>query len=532
MNWKDRLERAFRPNPLDDDVLEELAQHAQALYASARAEGCHGGEAERRVEVQIAAWAASPELLRQRTKRAAAVVPPPSAARPAAGVIQDARYAWRLLRAQPAYTAVVVATMALGIAATTVVASVAYGVLLKPLPWADAPRLVRLYETREGSTRRFRPMMTNASYRAWRDDMRSLDAIGAWSAARVAMPGSAGLPRLTITEVTPSLFPMLQASPALGRLFAEGDDRPGAAPVAILSHGLWQRAFGGRADIVGRNVRFDTTTYTIVGVMPASFAFPDHESAAWVPLYVEPVTTPGRGGFSISLFQAIGRLRPQVTADQAAAEGTARGRSGGDVGVMAMAVFGSHGPVIVTAVPLLQALTGDVRPAILVLLAAVALLLATATANVASLQLARAASRRRELAIRSALGAARMRLVRQAIVENIVLGLLGGAAGLLLAALMHRALPALLPVGFPRIEDVALGWRIQALALALSLAAGLGCGLLPALQSGAAISCPRWRRTRARRPGAACARARRACAPRSWSRRSPSPACCSSPRRC
>jgi putative ABC transport system permease protein len=483
MDWKSRVRAAFVVPP-DEDVIEELAQHAAATYAAARAEGADTPEAERRVDAQIAAWTANQTLLRRRARSAAAVTPPPSQARPLASILQDGRYAWRLLHKQPAYTALVVATMALGIAATTVVGSVAYGVLLKPLPWADAPRLVRLYETREGSTRRFRPMMTNGSYRAWRDGMRTIDAIGAWQTERVAMAGYAGLPRLTITDVTPSLFGLLRATPAAGRLFADGDEKPGAAPVAILSYALWQRTFGGRPDIVGQAVRFDTTTYTIIGVMPASFAFPDRESAAWVPFYVEPVTQPGRDGFSISMFQAIGRLRPGATAAQASAEGTARARTVGNIGVVTMAVFGTNGAANVSATPMLQALTADVRPAILILLVAVVLLLATATANVASLQLARAASRRREQAIRVALGAARGRLVRQALVENLLLGLLGGAAGVALAALMHRALPSLLPAGFPRVDDVALGWRILLFAAAVSMAAGLGCGLLPALQSG------------------------------------------------
>ena len=188
MDWQSRVRAAF-VRPPDEDVIEELAQHAAAVYAAARAEGCDAGEAERRVDVQVAAWIENRALLRRRARREAAVTPPPSfatapggkpaATRPLASIAQDVRYAWRLLRKQPAYTALVVATMALGIAATTVVGSVAYGVLLKPLPWADAPRLVRLYETREGSTRRFRPMMTNGSYRAWREEMRTLDAIGA-----------------------------------------------------------------------------------------------------------------------------------------------------------------------------------------------------------------------------------------------------------------------------------------------------------------------------------------------------------------
>src|SRR5262249_24798091 len=346
---------------------------------------------------------------------------------------------------------------------------------------------------REGGTRRFKPMMTNLPYRGWREDMKPLDGLGAWSTEQVALAGQAHAARIKIADVTPSLLPMLQAAPALGRLFTDADTPESDAatrrhegragvPVVILSSGLWQQQFGGPRDVLGQTIRLDATSYTVVGVMPASFGFPDRDTRAWVPFYVEPVTTPGSQNFSISMFQALGRLRPGVTPAQAAAEGTARGRTVPDPGVVAMAVFGSNGPVTVTVTPMLDALTKDVRPAILILFAAGALLLAAATANVASLQLARATGRRRELAIRSALGAARGRLARQTLVENVLLGMLGGAAGLGLAALMHRALPSILPAGFPRLDDLAFDWRIQAFAAGVSIAAGLGCGLLPALQ--------------------------------------------------
>ena len=471
--------------------MEELAQHAAAVYASARAEGCEPAEADRRVEQQIAAWTSNPALLRRRPKREPAVPPPSASGSGLILVAQDARYAWRLLRRQPAYAALVIATMALGIAATTVLGSVAYGVLLKPLPWADAPRLVRLYESREGSTRRFGPMMTNGTFRAWQETTpETLDAMGAWSADQVTFAGETAAERITIAGVTPELLSMLRAAPAIGRAFVPGEEQPGRPPVAILSHGLWQQRFGGRHDVVGQTIRFDATTYTIVGVMPASFEFPNRETRAWVPFYVQPTTTPGKEGHTISMFQAIGRLRPGMTAAQAAAEGTARGRSVPPLGVVAMAVFGTNGAVEVSAVPMLQALTDDVKPAILILLAAVVLLLVTAVANVASLQLARGTGRRRELAIRAALGAGRGRLVRQTLVENLLLGLLGGVAGLGLAALMHRALPAILPVDFPRIDDLVFDIRIQLFALAVSIAAGLGCGLLPALHSARADVVP------------------------------------------
>ena len=481
MDWKTQIKSALGPT-VDDEVLEELAQHAAATYASARAESLDSAQAQQRVAQQIQAWAANPALLRRRPKRDTAIEPPAGAASPFGAIAQDTRYAWRLLRRQPAYAALVIATMALGIAATTVLGSVAYGVLLKPLPWADAPRLVRLYENRQGSTRRFRPMMTNGTYLPWRDTASTLDAIGGWSVDRALMPGDGTSERIGVGYVTPSLFPMLRADPVLGRTFMPGEEEPGHPPAVVLSFGLWRDRFAGRSDVLGQTLRLDDTTYTVVGVMAASFVFPDRETRAWLPFRVRPVITPGQEGFYVSIFQAIGRLRPGATIEQAAAEGTARGRSTPDRGPVTMAVFGSDGPVDVTVLPLMQALTGEVRPAILVLLAAVLLLLITATANVASLQLARATSRRRELAIRAALGAARGRLVRQTLVENLLLGVLGGAAGLALAAMMHRALPAILPVDFPRLDDLAFDVRIQAFAIAVSIAAGLGCGLLPALQ--------------------------------------------------
>ena len=196
--------------------------------------------------------------------------------------------------------------------------------------------------------------MTNLTYRAWRESSGTLDGLAAWSPERVALAGRQQAARILIADITPTLFPLLQATPLLGRVFAAGDDEPGRTPTVVLSYGLWQQQFGGRADAIGQSLRLDATTYTIVGVMPAAFAFPDRETRAWVPFYVEPVTTPGRGGFSISLFQAIGRLREGVTPPQAAAEATARGRSVPDPGVVSMAVFGSNGPVNVTVVPMLR----------------------------------------------------------------------------------------------------------------------------------------------------------------------------------
>ncbi|MGE5243198.1 MAG: ADOP family duplicated permease [Betaproteobacteria bacterium] len=473
--------RAALPT-VDDDIIEELAEHASAVYGGALAEGCPTDEAQRRVDAQVAAWTASARTLGRRPKRQPAIPSPPVTASFIGALWQDVRYAWRVARRQPGYTAVLVATMAIGIAATTVLGSVAYGVLLKPLPWANAPRLVRLYETRHGSTTIMPPLMSNATFREWWRGAKTLDGLGAWSTSQMALAGDRP-ERVRAAAVTPGLLTLLDAVPLKGRLFADGDEEPSRPPVLLLSYRFWQQRFGGREDVIGQTLRLDGRTYTIVGVMPPTFAFPAETTRVWTPLYVPPLYSPGRQGPWVMMFQAIGRLRPGATPAQAAAEGTARGRNAPPDDEVAMAMYGSNGPVEVTALPLLDALTKDVKPAILILLAAAALLLVAATANAAGIQLARATARRRELAIRAAIGAGTGRLVRQTLVENLVMGVLGGAAGLVLAALLHRALPFVLPADFPRAANIAFDVRVQLFGVAVSLAVGVGCGLLPAWQA-------------------------------------------------
>lgn len=397
------------------------------------------------------------------------------------GLIQDAVYAARVLRRRPGNAALAALTVALGVTATTVLFSITYGVLLKPLPWPDADRLVRLYETRPGGTRRLPPLMTNLTYREWREKPATLENLAAWSPRTYTLADERGTERIRLTATTASLFPLLRARPLFGTLFGSDDERDDADQI-VLSHAMWQQRFGSQA-VLGRTVRLDGRPHRIVAVMPPSFPFPDRETPAWVPLYVPPVVTPGSEGRSLRLFNAIARLRPGVTPQQAAAEGTARGRGGPDAGPPEMAVFGTTAPVEISVVKALDAETAELRPALLVLLAAVGLLLTTAVANVASLQLARAVARRREVAIRSALGAGSGRLSRQLLVENVFVGLAGGAAGLLAAAWAHRALPWLLPSDFPRVEGIAIDARVAAFAIAVSIVSSLAFGLFPALYS-------------------------------------------------
>jgi predicted permease len=277
------------------------------------------------------------------------------------------------------------------------------------------------------------------------------------------------------------MFPLLGARPALGAAFAP-DDEAESRRLVILSHGLWQQTFGGNPDVLGRALRLDGEAYTVVGIMPPAFAFPDREARAWTPFRVRPVQQPN-GSTYLSMFGGLARLRPGVTPEQAAAEATARGRGAPDPGLVAVAVFGSRGPVIVTAEPLLESMLGEVRPALVILLAAVILLLAAATGNIASVQLARATMRRREMAVRSALGAGGLRLFRQSLLESLAVGMAGGIAGLALAALIHRALPALLPADFPRAADIAVDPMVLLFAAGATLAASVLFGIMPALEA-------------------------------------------------
>jgi predicted permease len=388
----------------------------------------------------------------------------------------DFRFAIRLLLRERRHTAFVCATMALGIGATTLLFAVTYGVLMKPLPWPNAGRLVTLTETRGGNLPRF-GAFTNAAFHAWREDARSIDGLAAWSQRSVNFTGAGDPERIRVVAASASLFPVLGVRMLIGAPFVEADEVAARGPVVVIAEDFWRQRFGGVADALGRTVLLDGEAHTIVGVLPDAMAFPDRTIRAWLPYRVAPVA-----GNSLALFNAIAAVRAGSSPSQAAAEGTARGRFAPDTAMTATAIFGSNGPIAVNALPLQSALTAEVRRPLLVLLAAVLLLLLAATANVASLQLARATTRRREMAIRAALGANGRRALRQLLVESLLLGVLGGGTGWLLTSVLHRSLPSVLPADFPRATELALDWRVALFALTTSLVTALAFGVLPALQ--------------------------------------------------
>ena len=414
-----------------------------------------------------------------------AAVPPPAGWIPWAGLMQDIRHGARVLRRRRGITLVEMLTMALGIGATTALFSVTYGVLLKPLPWPDSDRLVRLTETRQRHEPRVRGTMSNGPYREWAAEHSTIEAIGGWLTRTATVVIAGGEPtRMPVAAVTPSLLDVVSAAPLRGRLFVDADAKTGVAPqtssagVIVLSYGLSQERFGGPDAAIGRVVRVDGKPMTVVGVMPKAFAFPDRETRAWTPWAPPPVYD--GNVLQMSIFSALARLRPGATPEQASAEGTARARSAPDPGMTAVALFGGNGRAEIRAVPAIEQMTADVRPALLVLLAAVALLLITATANVASVRLADASARRREMAIRAAIGAGTARLTRQLVVESIMTGAGGGLAGVVLAVALHAALPSVLPADFPRVADIEIDWRVLLFAIGASAAASVTCGLLPA----------------------------------------------------
>src|SRR5262245_11499426 len=404
-----RLRGLFRRGRLETDLTDEFRDHLEQDIEARVAQGVPIDQARREAVRAMAGFERRKEECREG-----------SSLRIVDEVLAGLSYARRALGRSLGFTSVAVLTLALGIGATTALFSVTYGVLLRPLPWPEPDRLVRLTETRQGRSGRVPGTISNASYLAWSDRPGTIEAIGGYNRGvrmtlsqvasglsqkpldRTATDASAE--RVVVMPVTPSLFTVLKASPLLGRLFTAEEGAPGQAGAILLGFGLWQQRFGARQDIVDQTIQLDEKAYTVVGVMPAGFVFPTPEARAWVPLAVTPVGGPG-GVVRGMIFQAMARLKPGITPAQASAEATARARNAPPmVGGLATALFGADGPIDVSAVSAVDALTADVRPALIILLVAVSLLLGTASANVASMQLARANTRGHEMAVRSAIG--------------------------------------------------------------------------------------------------------------------------------
>src|SRR6516164_891202 len=380
---------------------------------------------------------------------------------------RDVRYGLRGLRRNPGFTAVAVIALALGIGANSAIFSAVNAILLRPLAYRDSERLVVILNHGRGP-------ISPANFIDWKAQSRSFENMGAAEFWTPDLTHTDVPEKLWATRVTSDIFPTLGVEPALGRTFTKAEEQVGNEYEAVLSDGLWRRQFAGDRGVLGRRIQLDGKTYTIIGVMPPGFKFAlfwANQAELWAPLALGARAT-RREGNSLRVFA---RLNPGITLEQARAE------FAGITARLELQYPGTNKDARI--VPFKERVVGTIRPALLTLLFAVSFVLLIACANVAHMLLARAAARGREVAVRAALGAGRARLIGQFLTESLLLALIGGVLGLMLAYWGIRAMVRFGPPGIPRLETLSLDWRVLAFTLAASLATGAAFGLAPALQA-------------------------------------------------
>jgi len=387
-------------------------------------------------------------------------------------LLKDLRYGIRSLLRHPAFTVIAVITLALGIGANTAIFSIVNGVLLRALPFPNPERLVSVSKPMDSEGL---PGIAAREYLAWQSQSRDFETLAAYSNDNYNLIGLGAPERISCGQVTASFFSTLGVPALRGRVFLPEEDKPGSDNVVVVSEAFWQRRFGGSDSILGSSLTLEGKPYTIVGVMPHSFRFPgDYE--IWLPMALDPVKE--TQGDMFRLVEIVGRLRPSVSAEHAQSELNVISSHFSQADKDNLLMSGAE------IVPLHSFLVAGVRKTVLILWGAVGLLMLLACTNVASLMLSRTVARKREMAVRAAVGARRWQLIRQLLVESIVLGVFGGALGVLIAVWCKGVIASLAPEGLTSsihdLNSIKMDWRVFAFTLLLSVTTGVIFGLVPA----------------------------------------------------